>query len=122
MPLPGILNVNSDGTGASIVCPVCCSHSNIDALGYPPQATQIKSVCSVCPFANVTYHLSFSREMLLTSAFILTFTLYLSASRSKQLITVSEESVTGNILPSDSVFNFTPRSRNHLMVSSVKNW
>lgn len=35
---------------------------------------------------------------------------------------VWEELVTGNILPSSSVFNCTPFASNHLIVSVVKNW
>ena len=36
---PGILNVNRDGTGSSIVCPNRRIQSNIPDFGYPPHAT-----------------------------------------------------------------------------------
>ena len=41
--LPGMLNVNKEGTGSSIECPDLMSHSNIDDFGNPPQATHTKS-------------------------------------------------------------------------------
>ena len=43
------------------------------------------------------------------------------ASASRQAITVSDESVTGNIRPSSSRFSRTPRASNHAIVSSAEN-
>lgn len=60
--------------------------------------------------------------ILLTSDRIIIFTPYLFASLTRQSMIVWDESVTGNILPSDSAFSFTPLSSNHFIVSVVKNW
>jgi hypothetical protein len=91
-------------------------------LDRPPDAIQQKSEVSSRESRSFIDHSPFTIDKLFTSEFIQISTPYLLVSFNKHIDdTVCDESVTGNILIRILVFNFTPLSSNHLIVSVVKN-
>ncbi len=117
----GILNVNKEGTGSSILCPSSRSHLKPSGRGLPPVAMTTLSTSLVSPFLKPRIKPFLLSFKVLMADFVLIPIPKSCTSFIRQFMIVSEESVVGNIRPSDSTFNSTPRSLNQEIVSVGEN-
>ena len=130
-----MLNVNSDGTAGSTVCPNArATASPADDL-LPPVAISTRSAATTSPVVSSIRKVapavpgglspsptgprgtSLSASIPRTPTPVTTRTPAAAAARCRHSTIVAESSVTGNIRPSFSVFNSTPRAANHATVS-----
>ena len=117
----GILKVNKEGTGSSILCSSSRSQLKPSVRGLPPVATTTLSTSLVSPFLKPRIKPFLLSFKVLIADFVLIPIPKLCTSFIKHSMIVWEESLTGNMRPSDSVFSSTPRSLNQEIVSVGEN-
>ena len=118
----GMLNVKRDGTGSSTECPSEAANSPPLPDPQPPVASSRASQASGEPSERDRLNPPpVTRSTDRTSVPVRRITLCSLASRRRHSITVCEESVTGNMRPSLSVFSFTPCASNQALVSAGPN-
>src|SRR5208283_1114531 len=118
-------NVNRDGTGGATEWPRPAATESPADLAPPPVAIRSRSARTASPAESVTRKRppapAGSLDTAQTPLPVRRRAPASLADRIRQPMTVPESSVTGNILPSSSVFSSTPRSPNHATVSAGPN-